>query len=423
LKTPDEGGHGEKAIHLDWEHQAWGWYNPSEIEDSERFGGVPRLKNSLRRVWVEGDMNQGASEAFAACLEQLKSDHRSGSHELTSTAVKAFRDVMAQMQEEIDTKWWETARMVAWHLSKSGRESMGTATLNAFLALMPAMEEIVHQNLAREVKWERLLAVLDQHLSKRKNMPARIKASFAEYLQSSLSSRIGCNGDKDSLVILTLSASSTIRESILDAFACVPIPHLDVRVLESRPLCEGVDMASSIVSDFETKFPSSSGRDLKLTVYTDASVAIASQGVDFLLLGADRISAEGSVCNKVGSHPAVLTVKQVSSASVLVLSELEKVDAPGAGDVYDYEDNGPGEVVSFWKADGVQTHKIIEEMLQSTHQDVNYAVEVKNVYFEWIPPWCTDAFICEQGVLGTADIKEKAYQVELGTGRYFHTLW
>jgi hypothetical protein len=55
------------------------------------------------------------------------------------------------------------------------------------------------------------------------------------------------------------------------------------------------------------------------------------------------------VCNKVGSYPAVLAVKRVSSASVLVLSELEKVDAPGSGDVQDYEDNGPREGTSMRK--------------------------------------------------------------------------
>ncbi|KAJ6073354.1 hypothetical protein N7467_011439 [Penicillium canescens] len=423
LKSRNEGGHGEEAIRIDWEHQTWEWYNPATVEDSERFGGVPRLKDSLRRVWFEGDMNKEASKALVAGLGQLKTDHQSGSHELTSIAVKAYRDVIAQMQEEIDTEWWKTARMAAWHLSKSGRESMGTATLNAFLALMPDMEEIVHQNLAREVKWERLLGVIDYHLDKRKDMPARIKSAFAEYLRGSLSSRIERGGDKDSLAILTLSASSTIRDSILNTFASLPISHLDVRILESRPLCEGVNMASSILSEFQTKFPPSSGRDLKLTVYTDASVAIASQGVDFLLLGADRISVEGSVCNKVGSYPAVLAVKRVSSAPVLVLSELEKVDAPGSGDVQDYEDNGPREVMGCWIDGGIKAAQTIDDALQATHRaDVNCAVEVKNIYFEWIPPWCTDAFICEQGVLNTAVIKEKAHQVKLGADRYFHSL-
>jgi 8-oxo-dGTP pyrophosphatase MutT (NUDIX family) len=42
LKEASEGGKGEDAIQLDWEHETWAWYDPFEIEDSEKFGAVPR---------------------------------------------------------------------------------------------------------------------------------------------------------------------------------------------------------------------------------------------------------------------------------------------------------------------------------------------------------------------------------------------
>ena len=51
LKEAGEGGKGEKAIRLDWEHDTWAWYDPFEVEDSESFGAVPCLAESLRRVW------------------------------------------------------------------------------------------------------------------------------------------------------------------------------------------------------------------------------------------------------------------------------------------------------------------------------------------------------------------------------------
>lgn len=51
LKEASEGGKGEKGIQLDWEHDDWAWYDPFEVEDSESFGAVPRLAESLRRVW------------------------------------------------------------------------------------------------------------------------------------------------------------------------------------------------------------------------------------------------------------------------------------------------------------------------------------------------------------------------------------
>ncbi|KXG48471.1 Initiation factor 2B-related protein [Penicillium griseofulvum] len=404
LKTCREGGRGEEGIQIDWEHEGWQWFSPDTVKDDEKFGGVPRLKESLRRVWFEGEMNERASKALISGLAELKADHQSGSHELTSIALKAFRDVIAQMSEDIDTKWWETARMAAWHLWKNGRESMGAATLNAFLGLLADMEEIVPQTLNGKVKLERLLALLDHHLSKRKEMPMRIKSSFATYLRCNFLPTSDTTPSRP-LVILSFSASSTIRDSILEAFASLPISNLELRILESRPLCEGVTMASSILSAFQSRFPSSSDRHLKLTVYTDASAALASNGVDFVLLGADRISDSGAVC---------------PSAKVLVLSELEKVAEPGADGNHSHEKNDPKELLSCWVDSGMKGIKALVEGTEMAGRDnINYTVEVKNIYFEWISANLIDAYICEEGTLYATAIQEKAQQVKQKADKYF----
>ncbi|KAJ5773787.1 hypothetical protein N7457_008683 [Penicillium paradoxum] len=423
LKDCREGSRGEEGIQIDWEHESWQWYNPQEIQDDEKFGGVPRLRESLRRVWFEGDMNQDASSALLAGLGQLKADHQSGSHELTSIALRVFRDVIAQMNEAIDAKWWETARMAAWHIWKNGRESMGAATMNAFLGLLADMEDIVHEDLDRGIKWERLLALLDHHLYKRKEMPMRIKDSFVGYLQSNFPA-IAEAKPPSSLVILTFSASSTIRDGILEAFASLPIPNLDLRVLESRPLCEGVNMASSILSAFQTKYPPPSDRNLKLTVYTDASAALASREVDFVLLGADQISDLGSVSNKTGSLPAVLCAKHVCPrVKVLVLSELEKVAEPSAEQTQSHEENDPKEVIACWLDSGIKGVKALAETTGvANEENTNYTVEVRNIYFEWVPAKLIDAYICEEGTLGANDIQEKAQQVKQKAVKYFDGL-
>lgn len=423
LKSHREGGRGEQGIQIDWEHEGWQWYNPKTIQDDGKFGGVPRLQESLRRVWFEGEMNEGASKALVAGLSELKADHQSGSHELTSIALRAFRDVIAHMPEEIDAKWWEITRMAAWHLWKNGRESMGAATLNAFLGLLADMEDIVHQDLDCKIKRERLLALLDHHLEKRRDMPARIKHSFAAYLQSNFLSTADPK-TTSSLSILTLSASSTIRDSILEAFASLDIYTLDLRILESRPLCEGVNMASTILSSFQAMFPPPSDRHLKLTVYTDASAALASKGVNFVLLGADRISDIGSVNNKTGSLPAVLSARHVNPpVKVLAISELEKVAEPGAEQDHTHEENDPKEVVGCWVAGGIKGVKTLAESLESTHQEQrNYEVAVKNIYFEWVSAKLIDAYICEEGTLDAPAIQEKAQQVKQKAVKYFGEL-
>ncbi|KAJ5129937.1 uncharacterized protein N7515_005976 [Penicillium bovifimosum] len=423
LKTGDEGGRGEQAIQIDWEHESWQWYSLETIQDEKNLGGVPHLQDSLRRVWFEYDMNESASEALIAGMGQLRSDHQSGSHEMTTIALRAFRDVVAQLQGDIDTKWWETARMAAWHLWKNGRESMGAATLNAFLGLLADMEEIISQNLDRGAKVERLLTLLDHHIYKRKEMPLRIKQSFEAYLQSNFLPTAESTLTP-SLAILIFSASSTIRDTILDVFESLPVPNLDIRVLESRPLCEGVNMASSILSAFQTKFPPSSKRQLELTLHTDASAALASKGLDFVLLGADEISHLGSVSNKTGSLPAVLSAKHVCPTSkVLVLSELEKVAEPRAETHHSREENDPKEVVGCWLHGGLKGVKtLVEGAKVSLLDEVNYTVQVKNAYFEWVPAELIDGFVCEEGTLDPTAIQEKAQQVKLKTDRYFGDL-
>ncbi|KAJ6152206.1 hypothetical protein N7497_006525 [Penicillium chrysogenum] len=400
LKDGGEGGRGESGIQIDWEHESWEWYSPDIIQDDEKFGGVPRLKESLRRVCFESDMNEGASKALISGLRLLKTDHQSGSHELTSIALRAFRDVIAQMNKDIDEKWWETARMAAWHLWKNGRESMGAATLNAFLGLLADMEEIVHETLDRNVKSERLLALLDHHLDKRKDMPKRITRSFGAYLECSFLPTAQSQ-PTPSLVILTLSASSTIRDSIL----------------------ESQYGSFHSLSAFQSRFPSSSDRHLQLTVYTDASAALASKEVDFVLLGSDRISDSGSVSNKTGSLPAVLSARHVCpAAKVLVLSELEKVAEPGAESSHSHEENDPKELVGCWLQSGIKGVKMLAEGNDADRDNANYAVGVKNIYFEWVQAELIDAYICEEGTLDASAIQEKAQQVKRKADRYFGQL-
>ncbi|KAJ5083877.1 hypothetical protein NUU61_008456 [Penicillium alfredii] len=421
LKGPDEGCRGDEAIQTNWEHEEWEWHDPRTVVDSKLSGGVPRLEESLRRVWFEGVLNDRASKALNTGIAQLVEDHQSGSHELTSIALKAFQQVLVQIPG-VDTKWWETARMVAWHLWKNGRESMGAATLNALLGVLSDMEDIVGRNVDHEAKWDLLLTTVDSHLMDRKAMPARIKDSVAAYLYTNFLPTAQSRPNS-SLTLLTLSASSTIRDSILDAYASLPFSNLDLRVLESRPLYEGVSMASSILSEFQSKFASSNQR-LTLTVYTDASAALASHDVDFVLLGADRISGSGWVSNKTGSLPAVLSAKHAApNVKVLILSELEKVAEPGAENEHVPEENDPNEVVSRWLDAGVKGVGILAEGLQGVHPPrSNTSVEVKNVYFEWVPADMIDAYICEAGTLDAAAIQEKARQVKEKAERYFGEL-
>lgn len=412
----------QDKIRTDWEHDGWGWYDPNKVTDDEIFNGVPRLVESLRRVWFEMDMCSAASEALRSGLYQLRTDHQSGAHELTSIAVTALRNILVHLRDDDD--WWITVRTAAWHIWKNGRESMGSATLNAFVSILADIESILPLNLEDGPSWERVLAMVDRHLEDRREVPTRIKESFAKYLEDSFLPAVE-SGSNDTLTILTLSASSTIRDCIIDAFSSLSISNLDLRILESRPLFEGATMASTLLSLFQSKHPDSSDRFLKLTIYTDASAAIAASDVDFVLLGADRISSSGWVSNKTGSLPAVLSAKHITpGVKVLVLCGVDKIAASSEREhESEQEANDPVEVATPWVGSGVRGIDLLDEGIWgSLPKTANCRVTVQNIYFEWVPADLIDGYLCEHGFYTVADIRKKAEEVKKNADKYFGVL-
>ncbi|GIC85550.1 translation initiation factor eIF-2B subunit family protein [Aspergillus udagawae] len=424
LKPPSQGGQGETAIQTDWEHESWEWHDPASIVDDEAFGGVPRLHETLRRVFPECGMGERAGEALASGLKTLREDHKSGAHELTSIALMTFREVIAQTHE-IDERWWTTVRMAAWHLIKNGRESMGAATLNALLSVLGAVDEILNHptmGTEQEQKRDRILSTIDSHLANRKANTARLKDAFTSYLQSTF---LTTEPKRDRITMLTLSASSTTRDSILDAFAALDIPTLELRILESRPLFEGATLASSLYSRFQSEFRSRPGKRLDIKIYTDAAAALAAQNIDIVLLGADRICLSKGVSNKTGSLPVVLSAKHVTpSAKIFVLSGLEKVVGDDGILEDKVEDNDPEEVLSAWRNEMVEGTQVLEDSSTSskTGRDSSATVQVKNIYFEWVPLTLVDAFVSDEGVLDETAIGNKSQQLGKLARKYFDDL-
>ncbi|KKK22333.1 hypothetical protein P175DRAFT_0553875 [Aspergillus ochraceoroseus IBT 24754] len=423
LRSSALGGGGKSAIRIDWEHEGWQWYNPTAVVNDAGFDGVPHLRESLRRVWFEGEMPDRVGRSLAAGLERLKNDHESGAQELTAIAGAVFRDLVVQMETTPDSLvWWETVRMTAWHLVKNGRESMGAATLNLLLVVLQDLEECWKLDTTSAQRLDRMLSVIDFHLQSRTSRARQVKDTFASYLRSAFLSNE--EEARDRLTILTLSASSTIRDSIVDAFASVDVPTLELRILESRPLFEGVSMASSVLSEFQARYSSDSGRKLAISLYTDASAAVAAQNVDMVLLGADRISLSKGVSNKTGSLPVVLSAKHINpNVPVVVLSDLEKVNGEtGLIDDEKHEDNDPKEVISAWSSDEIKGVQTVEEAVVHQSQPGNSSVDVRNIYFEWVPFSFVDAFISGEGVLDDRQIREKARQQGELSSRYFDSL-
>ncbi|ENH73709.1 Putative translation initiation factor eIF-2B subunit 2 [Fusarium oxysporum f. sp. cubense race 1] len=360
LKSESDGGRGEAGIKIDWEHEGYEWFDPDAINDSNDFEGVPRILESLRRVWFNVDLGEVAGNTLSRGLVALQEDHESGARQLATKALDTYIDVIKKLDSTDQVQWWNNIRFAGWHLWKNGRESMGASILNVVLSALDIVQDGIPPS--------------EQHLS-----------------------------GGGPLKILTLSSSSTITSAITHVMGNTSRP-VEVHVLESRPLFEGVKMAQSIAS-----CANNSKAKTRLIIHTDASVGIAAKDIDIVLIGADLIDKTAAVSNKVGSLPVVLTAKYVSpKAKIVILSEKEKVlpfAPPGQ------EENDSCEVMQAWGD------------LSSAAREVPHSlVTVKNVYFEWVSPDLIDHYITEDGVTGRVGMSNYAQEVEKKADQYFTNL-
>lgn len=328
-------------------------------------------------MWFEADLGSDAGKVLREGLERLQGDHESGARVLASKALEVFTQVITGLERDNSEDWWWKVRLAGWHLWKNGRESMGASVLSVVLSSLAAVERHLPEagaTISSETVQRCLedIETLEEH---RQNSSGNIGLGLAIYIFTTFPQ----DDAQQPLRILTLSCSSTITHS-LNTLATKASRPLQVRILESRPLFEGVTMASRI-----------SNASCKVTLYTDASAAVAARDVHLVLLGADLIDAAGNVSNKTGSLPAVLAARHMSpAAKVVVVAEKEKV-LPHAPPAHD-EENDPREVTSTWENSAASAG----------------GVDVKNVYFEWVPASMIDRYVTEDGMLEAQDVERLA---------------
>ncbi|SPQ23513.1 9e231366-413a-4cab-9642-d81348646841 [Thermothielavioides terrestris] len=425
----------EKLIQTDWEHEGWGWYDPGAViadadAESPSLLGVPRLAESLRRVWFEADLGRTAGKVLSDGLDALAHDYESGARQLAGAALQTLRGVVAALDAPGDgptDEWWVKVRSAAWHLWKNGRESMGAAIMSALLGALAGIEQTL-QDPGRRTPWrDVVLSQLDARIAARQKSAELVSRAFAAYLEKAFASK---RASHEPVSVLTLSESSTIRQALQHA-ALQSGFVLDIRLLESRPLYEGVALAGSLASDLSAEHPSASPTPQhRVTLYTDASAALAASAIDVLLLGADRIASSGAVSNKTGSLPAALSAKHVCPAvKVVVLGESEKVAPPGRPEDHVVEDNDPSQVSRAWQAEYNSTRvRQAAAMLGKTEPerepagDGRVKVELRNIFFEWVPSGLIDTYITESGEWTVQHITQHSAKLDAERKRFFENL-
>jgi ribose 1,5-bisphosphate isomerase len=121
---------------------------------------------------------------------------------------------------------------------------------------------------------------------------------------------------------LTLSSSSTVQlafEVLHQKLQELSFGAPTMRVLESRPLGEGISLAKRLKE-----------KNCEVSLYPDATMLHALNDCQGVLLGADAVFSDGSVRNKIGSALLASVAKQ-RGIPVYVIAETWKVTAENSG--------------------------------------------------------------------------------------------
>jgi len=206
--------------------------------------------------------------------------------------------------------------------------------------------------------------MIDTLIAEETNILDRLSTNFQTYIKT--------HSPKS---LLTLSNSSTIFAALKSLFTSPICPPLTLTILESRPLFEGVTLATQL---FPFKPP-----HVTLQLAVDAAAAYFSAQSDLLILGADHVNpTTGNVKNKIGSLAAVRFAKRtvcVTSTDKLARQQMEEEE----------EENDVREVTRAWgEVEGVEEWK------------------VRNIYFEWVEGRDVEGYVTEVGVLRKRELTE-----------------
>ncbi|OAP62656.1 hypothetical protein AYL99_01883 [Fonsecaea erecta] len=446
-ETADYDDDVEKlGLQMNFEHLGCQWQSVDDILSGKILDDcVPRLEVTLGQVWVDPDsvLYQG--------LEELRLDHSHGARELATMAVKSLIRIVEhdqQTKQQIDAAaWWKGFQRQAFHLAFNGRPSMAAAISNAVAAALKEAKTHIESSQpspspppSQQDYLEKVKQSLEVSVAKRAELSQRVSYQFSKFLQERFRSNTQKHADEGKtnwrIKILTLSSSSTIKAAILHALDADETLSIELRILESRPLNEGVSFAQALTDEAQRRrrreTPGATATTttgllpfdnrLRILLASDASVGVLSRdndhdndgedAVDLVVLGADRISGvTGAVSNKTGSLAAALVAKAVTRgrAVVVCVSESEKIAvAPGmAEEDHAEEDNDPAELTASWdlRPQGPEHEQGRSALWKKM-------VTVRNVYFEWVPATHIDYYVCEDGTLSsTQEIRERSQRI------------
>jgi translation initiation factor 2B subunit (eIF-2B alpha/beta/delta family) len=357
------------------------------------------------------------TEEFDAVLEaavhELENDSSSCARQMADASLGYLAHV-TDIAACFATSWGEFWAMMihaAKRLSRA-RPSMSATISSCLLRALEKIARMWNEEQANGSRGTSELAriaggTFDEIVRQRKELSSRPGQIFAQWLREYIEANRPLSGSKSTapidsdpqinsrttIRIMTLSNSSTIKATIVHALEALPDLAINLTILESRPRCEGADMASQIISAVGDK------SRLLIHIVPDCAVGTASQDIDIVLLGAERIHPTGDVSNKIGSLSAALCVKNLNEkARVVVISDVDHVGAAGLDDVA--ETHPISELTSAWSP-------VSRNQLAGSHN-----VDVFSEWSESVPARLIDIYVTELGILASADVANLAREIK-----------
>jgi ribose 1,5-bisphosphate isomerase len=181
--------------------------------------------------------------------------------------------------------------------------------------------------------------------------------------------KYGCELVADNERIMTHSYSSTVAAALKEAFN--ERKDIEVIVTRSGPGRTGEEVARQLGL-----------LGIPITFIDDAAMGLYMPEVNRVLVGADRVCADGSVVNGVGTSQVALAAKR-AGVPFYVLCETLKFDPRLRGDEVDLEEKGPSEVAELGR--------------------LPLGVKVRNPYFDVTSPELIAGIVTENGLLTTQE--------------------
>jgi translation initiation factor 2B subunit (eIF-2B alpha/beta/delta family) len=342
--------HDPGRIRLDWENTELAWVTPT---DMAHLPTVPALWEVYVRVSELGFLRE--VEAFVA---ELATDKTSGARELAlgclDFLLRICRSSTAATAAVLTGDIADAARRL-----RRVRPSMVIIdrTLRMLLDDIPPLTNI---DTARD----ELASVIERHRQALGQAVHQASTHLAEIVP-------------EATCLMLHSYSS----SIIHTLAGLHCRGCRVIVTESRPGLEGRRTAELCAQ-----------AGLSVRLITDASVFAALKDVDMVLMGADAVTIDGCVINKMGSA-AIACCAHALGVPVYILAECRKI-VPAA----ESPSLEQGAASDVWEAppEGVM---------------------VANGIFERVPPVYIRGIILEDGIFRPGDITQKCCEFRAGTCR------